>query len=68
MQNGSVKFYNATKGYGFISQKNGGPDIFVHASDLARSGIDDLSVGEEVSFETKQTPKGQQAINVRVLN
>ena len=52
MTRGTVKFYNATKGYGFIAPDNGGPDVFVHATALERAGIRDLRDGQKVSFDT----------------
>lgn len=52
MTSGTVKFYNETKGYGFIEPENGGKDIFVHATALERCGLTALSEGQKVSFET----------------
>ena len=52
MTRGTVKFYNANKGYGFIAQDNGGPDVFVHATALERAGIRGLHEGQKVSFDT----------------
>lgn len=51
MINGTVKFYNETKGYGFIAPDEGGNDVFVHASALERSGLRGLAEGQKVSFE-----------------
>ncbi len=51
MATGTVKFFNASKGFGFIVQSNGGPDVFVHASALERSGISSLADGDKVSFD-----------------
>lgn len=52
MTPGTVKFYNETKGYGFIEPDGGGKDVFVHATALERSGLTTLSEGQKVSFET----------------
>ena len=49
--NGTVKFYNSSKGYGFIQPDNGGPDVFVHATALEQAGIYSLNEGQKVSFE-----------------
>ncbi len=54
MDNGTVKFYNAQKGYGFIAPDNGSKDVFVHASALERAGIGGLSEGQKVSFDTAE--------------
>ncbi|WP_279478906.1 cold-shock protein [Aureimonas sp. SK2] len=51
MTNGTVKFYNETKGFGFIAPDEGGNDVFVHASALERSGMRGLAEGQKVSFE-----------------
>ena len=53
METGTVKFYNDTKGYGFIQPDSGGKDVFVHATALERSGIRGLVEGQKVSFETE---------------
>jgi cold shock protein len=52
MTRGTVKFYNASKGYGFIAPDTGGPDVFVHATALERAGMRDLREGQKVSFNT----------------
>ncbi len=62
-ERGHVKWFNATKGYGFISRNEGG-DVFVHFSAIQGAGYRTLEEGEEVEFEVEQTPKGPQAINV----
>jgi len=51
MAQGTVKFFNAQKGYGFIVQDNGGPDIFVHISAVERSGLGTLEAGQKLSFD-----------------
>ena len=64
MPEGTVKWFNDSKGYGFISQE-GGQDIFVHFSAIQGEGFKSLKEGERVSFEVVQGPKGLQAGNVR---
>jgi CspA family cold shock protein len=51
---GTVKFYNAQKGFGFIEPEDGGKDVFVHATALERAGISQLVEGQKVSFDTEQ--------------
>jgi CspA family cold shock protein len=53
MQTGTVKFYNETKGYGFIQPDDGGKDVFVHATALERAGIRGLAEGQKVRFDTE---------------
>ena len=57
MATGTVKFFNSAKGYGFIAPDGGGNDVFVHVSELERSGMDSLNDGDKVTFETKMDPK-----------
>lgn len=64
---GSVKWFNEAKGYGFISQDNGGPDVFVHYSNITGNGFKTLKEGQQVEFEMGQGQKGPQALNVRKL-
>ena len=66
MATGTVKWFNAEKGFGFISQQDGAPDVFVHFSAIQKSGYRSLEEGEKVEFEVKQGPKGLQAENVRL--
>lgn len=54
MATGTVKWFNAQKGYGFIQQDNGGPDVFVHISAVERAGMTDLHDGQKLSFELGQ--------------
>ncbi|MEO0248689.1 MAG: cold shock domain-containing protein [candidate division WOR-3 bacterium] len=61
---GKVKWFNASKGYGFI-EREGGPDVFVHFSAIQMEGYKTLQEGQEVEFEIEQGPKGLQAANVR---
>lgn len=60
---GTVKWFNASKGYGFI-QHDGGPDVFVHFSAIEMGGYKSLAEGQKVEFTIEQGPKGQQAANV----
>lgn len=64
---GTVKWFNATKGFGFISQENG-EDLFVHYSEIQSSGYRSLDEGAKVEFEVTQGKKGLQASAVTVLN
>jgi CspA family cold shock protein len=64
MQNGTVKFFNAAKGFGFITPESGGKDVFVHTNDLG--GVT-LQEGTKVEFDVVAGKKGPQATSVRVL-
>jgi len=57
MPTGTVKFFNSAKGFGFIAPEGGGNDVFVHVSELERSGMHSLNEGDRVSFDTKMDPK-----------
>lgn len=63
---GKVKWFNASKGYGFL-EREGGPDVFVHYSAIQSEGFRTLQEGQEVEFEIEQGPKGLQAANVKTL-
>lgn len=65
---GTVKWFNEKKGYGFISQVNGGPDVFVHYSSIASDGFRTLNEGTMVEFEIVDGPKGKQAAKVSAAN
>jgi CspA family cold shock protein len=62
---GSVKWFNAEKGFGFITPDDGGADVFVHHSAIQMEGYRELSEGQRVEFEVTQGEKGLQASNVR---
>jgi CspA family cold shock protein len=64
---GTVKWFNAEKGYGFIAVDGGGADVFVHYSAIATSGYRSLDEGQKVEFDVTQGQKGPQAENVRPL-
>ena len=64
MNNGTVKWFNSEKGFGFLSNDNGGEDVFVHFSALNMDGFKELKDGERVEFEVTEGEKGPQAANV----
>ena len=64
MSKGTVKWFNETKGYGFITPEEGGKDVFVHHSAIKGSGFKTLAEGQQVTFDVEQTPKGLAAANV----
>ncbi|HUZ44039.1 MAG: cold-shock protein [Acidimicrobiales bacterium] len=64
MATGTVKWFNGEKGYGFITQDGGGPDVFVHFSAIQGAGYRNLEENQKVQFETVQGPKGLQASEV----
>jgi cold shock protein len=66
MTQGTVKWFNAEKGFGFIAQDGGGEDVFVHFSAIQSSGYKSLDENQKVEFDLAQGPKGPQAENVRV--
>ena len=63
MSNGTVKFFNNSKGFGFITPDEGGKDVFVHVNGL----IDEINEGDKVSYEVEEGPKGLNATNVKVV-
>ncbi|MFI7193330.1 cold-shock protein [Nocardia nova] len=67
MSQGSVKWFNGEKGFGFIAQDAGGPDVVVHYSEISGSGYKSLDEGQRVEFEVGQGQKGPQAQSVRVI-
>ena len=64
MQEGTVKFFNETKGFGFITPTNGGQDIFVHATGL----VDEITENDTVTYEVERGKKGMNAVNVSLAN
>jgi CspA family cold shock protein len=64
MATGTVKWFNESKGFGFISQDDGGKDVFVHFSAISGDGFKTLAEGQKVSYEVQDGPKGPQAANV----
>ncbi len=69
LANGSVKWFNSTKGYGFIAPDNGGADVFVHISAVERAGLSGLNDGQKVSFDEERDPKKGKtsAVNLKAL-
>ena len=63
MSKGTVKFFNNSKGFGFITPEAGDKDVFVHANGL----VDDINEGDQVSYDVEESPKGLNAINVKVV-
>jgi len=66
METGTVKWFNASKGYGFI-QRSGGEDVFVHYRAIVGEGYKSLNEGDKVQFEVERGPKGLQASNVSTI-
>ena len=69
MPNGTVKWFNTAKGFGFIQPDDGGADVFVHISAVERSGLSTLNEGQKVSFEEERDPKRGKtsAVNIKAL-
>ena len=67
MATGTVKWFNAEKGFGFIQQDDGAPDVFVHQSAIEMQGYRSLDEGQKVTYGITQGPKGLQASNVRPI-
>lgn len=66
MANGTVKWFNEKKGYGFIEQEDG-PDVFVHHTGINTSGFRTLNEGDQVTFDIEQGQKGPSAVNVTIV-
>lgn len=64
MKEGTVKWFNDSKGFGFISPDEGGDDVFVHHSAISGSGFKSLTEGQKITYEVEKTPKGLAAKNV----
>jgi CspA family cold shock protein len=62
---GTVKFFNATKGFGFISPEGGGKDVFVHATAVEAAGMRALNEGQRVAFDIQPDARGAKAVNLR---
>ena len=62
---GTVKFFNTSKGFGFITPEDGGKDVFVHASAVEMAGIRTLGEGQKVSFDIQPDAKGSKAVNLQ---
>jgi CspA family cold shock protein len=62
---GTVKFFNTTKGYGFIAPEGGGKDVFVHATAVEAAGMRTLNEGQKVSFDIQPDARGSKAVNLR---
>ena len=67
MEQGTVKWFNRTKGFGFIEQEDGGKDVFVHHSGINASGFKSLNEGDRVTFDIEEGQKGPAAANVTVV-
>ena len=67
MNTGTVKWFDSQKGFGFITNEQSGKDIFVHFSGIALNGFKTLEEGQQLSFDTTQGPRGEQAVNVNYI-
>ncbi len=65
MTTGTVKFFNTTKGFGFIAPDDGSKDVFVHISAVEQSGLSSLSDGQKVTFDIEPDRRGQRAVNIK---
>jgi CspA family cold shock protein len=68
MANGTVKWFNDAKGFGFITPEGGGDDLFAHFSAIQSQGFKTLQEGQRVTFDVTTGPKGQQAANIRAAD
>jgi CspA family cold shock protein len=67
MTTGQVKFFNATKGFGFIAPEGGGKDVFVHVTAVQAAGLRSLNEGQRVSFDIEADTKGPKAVNLKIV-
>ena len=67
MATGTVKFFNSTKGFGFIAPEDGGKDVFVHVSAVEQAGMRSLNEGQKVRFDVQPDPKGSKAVNLSAV-
>lgn len=65
---GTVKWFNSTKGFGFIEPEGGGEDVFIHFSEIQMEGYKQLSEGQEVEYEVEKGDKGFKASNIRAIS
>ena len=63
---GKVKWYNSTKNYGFVEQNDGGEDVFVHKTALAKAGLQSLEEGQNVTFDLEETQGKAHAVNIKI--
>ena len=64
---GTVKFFNTTKGFGFITPEDGGKDVYVHASAVEAAGLRSLGEGQKVSFDVQPDARGAKAVNLKAV-
>jgi CspA family cold shock protein len=64
---GTVKFFNSSKGFGFVTPEGGGKDVFVHATALEAARMTSLAEGQRISFDTQPDAKGQKAVNLKAV-
>jgi cold shock protein len=64
---GTVKFFNTSKGFGFIAPEDGGKDVFVHATAVEAAGMRSLNEGQKVSFDTQPDARGSKAVNLKAV-
>jgi cold shock protein len=67
MATGTVKWFSASKGFGFIAPEDGGADLFIHFSNISGNGYRNLEEGQKVEYEAQQGKKGMEATNVQVI-